>query len=80
MRRVAAAIEMARPVIFMASDLASYMTGRSIIVDGGWTNSTAKKSSDSANARRSPNASKRCTWMHWPSTRMTPEKWTKMGL
>ncbi|NQV82158.1 MAG: SDR family oxidoreductase [Alphaproteobacteria bacterium] len=41
MRRVAAAIEMARPVIFMASDLASYMTGRSIIVDGGWTKDLA---------------------------------------
>lgn len=41
MRRVAAAVEMARPVIFMASDLASYMTGRSIIVDGGWTKDLA---------------------------------------
>ncbi|MCX8230214.1 MAG: SDR family oxidoreductase [Alphaproteobacteria bacterium] len=41
MRRVAAAIEMARPIIFMASDLASYMTGRSIIVDGGWTKDLA---------------------------------------
>lgn len=41
MRRVAEAIEMARPVVFMASDLASYMTGRSIIVDGGWTKDLA---------------------------------------
>ena len=39
--RVGEAIEMARPVVFMASDLASYMTGQSIIVDGGWTKGLA---------------------------------------
>ena len=41
MRRVAEAIEMARPVVFMASDLASYLTGRSIIIDGGRTKDLA---------------------------------------
>ena len=41
MGRVAEAIEMAKPVVFMASDLASYMTGRSIIIDGGWTKGMA---------------------------------------
>ncbi len=41
MGRIAGAMEMARPVVFMASDVAGYMTGRSIIVDGGWTKDLA---------------------------------------
>ncbi|MBM3502496.1 MAG: SDR family oxidoreductase [Alphaproteobacteria bacterium] len=41
MGRVAEAIEMARPIVFMCSDAASYMTGRSITVDGGWTKDLA---------------------------------------
>jgi NAD(P)-dependent dehydrogenase (short-subunit alcohol dehydrogenase family) len=41
MARIADAMEMARPVVFLASDAASYMTGRSIIVDGGWTKDLA---------------------------------------
>ncbi|MSO64630.1 MAG: SDR family oxidoreductase [Alphaproteobacteria bacterium] len=41
MRRIADAMEMARPIVFMCSDACSYMTGRSIIVDGGWTKDLA---------------------------------------
>ena len=41
MGRIAEPLEMARPVIFMASMAASFMTGRSIIVDGGWTKDLA---------------------------------------
>jgi NAD(P)-dependent dehydrogenase (short-subunit alcohol dehydrogenase family) len=37
MGRVAEPEEMAPAAVFMASDGASYMTGSSVIVDGGWT-------------------------------------------
>jgi NAD(P)-dependent dehydrogenase (short-subunit alcohol dehydrogenase family) len=41
MGRVAAAAEMAAPIVFLCSERASYMTGRSITVDGGWTKDLA---------------------------------------
>ena len=37
MGRIAAAIEIARPILFLASDDASFMTGSELIVDGGYT-------------------------------------------
>lgn len=37
MRRLAASPEIAGPILFLASDLASYMTGSALIVDGGYT-------------------------------------------
>jgi NAD(P)-dependent dehydrogenase (short-subunit alcohol dehydrogenase family) len=37
MGRTAEAGEMAQMIVFLASDTAAYMTGRSVIVDGGWT-------------------------------------------
>lgn len=37
MRRVAEPREIAGPVLFLASDLASFVTGQTLFVDGGWT-------------------------------------------
>jgi NAD(P)-dependent dehydrogenase (short-subunit alcohol dehydrogenase family) len=35
--RVAEPREIAGPVLFLASDLASFVTGQTLFVDGGWT-------------------------------------------
>jgi NAD(P)-dependent dehydrogenase (short-subunit alcohol dehydrogenase family) len=37
MGRVAEPHEIAGPVLFLASDLASFVTGQTLFVDGGWT-------------------------------------------
>lgn len=35
--RIAEAVEIARPAVFLAGDDASYITGQCLVVDGGWT-------------------------------------------
>ena len=37
MRRLAAPDEIAKVVAFLASDDAGYITGQTIVVDGGWS-------------------------------------------
>lgn len=37
MGRIGKASEIAGPVVFLLSDLASYITGHNVVVDGGWT-------------------------------------------
>ena len=37
MQRLGKAEEMAKPVLFMASDDSSFMTGHALVVDGGFT-------------------------------------------
>ena len=41
MGRTAEAGEMAQMIVFLASDTAAYMTGRSVVVDGGWNKELA---------------------------------------
>lgn len=37
LKRTGKSIDIAGPVVFLASDAASYVTGEEVIVDGGWT-------------------------------------------
>jgi NAD(P)-dependent dehydrogenase (short-subunit alcohol dehydrogenase family) len=37
MGRLAEPVEIADPVVYLASDRASYITGQTLVVDGGWT-------------------------------------------
>ncbi len=37
LKRMAKAYELAMPTLFLASDAASYITGHTLMVDGGWT-------------------------------------------
>jgi NAD(P)-dependent dehydrogenase (short-subunit alcohol dehydrogenase family) len=37
MGRLAEPAEIADPVVYLASDRASYITGQTLVVDGGWT-------------------------------------------
>jgi len=38
MKRLAEPIEIARLVLFIASDLNTYLTGQNIVIDGGYVN------------------------------------------
>lgn len=44
MRRLGAADEIAKAILFMTSDLSSYITGQNLMVDGGWTAANVKNS------------------------------------
>jgi 3(or 17)beta-hydroxysteroid dehydrogenase len=35
--RMAQAIDIARGIVFLASDDSSFMTGSELVIDGGWT-------------------------------------------
>ncbi len=46
MKRRGTADEIAKAILFMSSDLASYITGQNLMVDGGWTAANLKNSPD----------------------------------